>query len=406
MSSQGARRAILIALPFIDVLTEIGVASAFPQLRAAYGSAFRASLVVAVSPLFAVLTGWVWGALARRAPVTRVVPAAMLGWALVTIALGLAVGMFAVALVLRALQGAFSAGFAALPFIVFTRHAEDERERAKAFGTLETAVSAGAILAPVSVGTLLATAPQAVLTALGGAMLALLVPWVRAEGGARVAGRGAGAAPVPTHAAPVAGPTAGDLLPGPAIARRVLVPTAFAAGIALELGALETLIPTVVEDTFGSVLGGKVTTMAFELAVVAGILLKARWPAVGRRVPLALALVVGGAYAAAAAPEIVGARASALAAVGFMVLAGGPIGAAVTMGNEYAAARVEGAEDVGMGLYSTLRITGSFLGPLFMNIRYPGVLAALAVGAMVCAALVRRDAGTTRAGEYAHGDHR
>jgi MFS family permease len=336
----------------------------------------------------------------------------------VTIALGRAVEAFAVALVLRAFQGIFSAGFAALPFIVFTRHATGERERTRSFGTLETAVSAGAILAPVSVGTLLASAPQTVLVALGGAMLVFAVLWLRAESGPRTSGRGGGAGRGPSHtapaAAPAAGPAAGDLLPGTAVARRVLVPTAFAAGIALVLGAFETLIPTVVEDTFGSVFGGKATTMAFELAVVAGILLKARRPAVRRRVPLVLALVVGTAYVATAAvppaavgaPNIVGAPASTVAAVGLMVLGGAPIGAAVTMGNEYAAARVEGAEDVGMGLYSTLRITGSFLGPLFMNIRYPAVLAALAVVSVVCAALVRPGATGARSGGDVYGNHR
>ncbi len=403
MSSSAIRRGILVALPFIDVLTEIGVASAFPQLRSAYGTAFRASLVVAMSPLFAVLTGWLWGALARRAPMVRIVAAAMAGWGLVTVTLGLTVGTFAVALVLRALQGAFSAGFAALPFIVFTRHAQDKRERTKSFGTLETAVSAGAIFAPISVGTLLASAPHTVLAALGGTMVVFVGLWVRDAPGSWTLGRRAGPGPASSHA----GPAPGGVVPGPSIARRVLVPTAFAAGIALVLGAFETLIPTVVEDAFASVIGGKVTTMAFELAVVAGILIKARRPAVGRRLPLVLALVVGVAYAAeVGAPELVGAQISTLAAVGFMALAGGPIGAAVTMGNEYAAARAEGAEDVGMGLYSTLRITGSFLGPLFMNIRYPAVLASLAAVSIVCALLVRRDAGTTRTGDHVHGDNR
>lgn len=314
MSSTAARRAILVLLPFVDVLTEIGIASAFPQLRAAYGSAFQASLMVAVSPLFAVLTGWLWGALAKRASIGRVVGGAMLGWAAVTMILGLTIGRFVPALALRALQGTFSAGFVALPFIVFARHARGERERTKSFGTLETSASAGAIVAPVSVGAVLAVAPQTVLIVLGGVMLVVVVPWLRGA---------------PTGADVPPGPE-GEMPPGRVIARRVFVPTVFAAGIALVLGAFETLIPTVVEDTFGS------------------------------------------------------------------VLAGFPVGAAVTMGNEYAAARVEGSEDVGMGLYSTLRITGSFLGPLFMNIRYPAVLAALAAVALACAGLVRAGAGSHR----------
>ncbi len=395
MSSTALRRAILVLLPFIDVLTEIGIASAFPQLRAAYGSALRASVVVAVSPLFAVLTGWLWGAIARRTAIGRVVAGAMVGWAVVTIILGLVFTTFLPALILRALQGTFSAGFAALPFIIFARHASGEHERTKSFGTLETSVSAGAIIAPVSVGAVLAVAPQVVLPALGGVMLFSVVLWLRGapigSGSAQAAGAGARApSGSPAGVAPRPG---GEIPPGTVVARRVLVPTVFAAGIALVLGAFETLIPTVVEDTFGSVLGGKAVTMAFELTVVAGILLKARRPGVRATLPLVLAAVVGTAYLVAVWPASPNGAAAVTAAVAaLMVLAGFPVGAAVTMGNEYAAARVEGAEDVGMGLYSTLRITGSFLGPLFMNIPYPAVLAALAAVALACASLRSIDA--------------
>ncbi len=80
----GVRTAVLAMLPCVDVITEIGVASAFPQLRAAYGSLFRASVVVSVSPLFAVLTGWICGVLAGRLTMKRTVALAMSGWAVVT----------------------------------------------------------------------------------------------------------------------------------------------------------------------------------------------------------------------------------------------------------------------------------------------------------------------------------
>ncbi|MFP4206723.1 MAG: MFS transporter [Spirochaetaceae bacterium] len=375
-------QAILVALPFVDVLTEIGFASAFPQLRGAYGSTIRASLAVAVSPLFAVLSGWLWGALVRRIPTRRVVTGAMLGWALVTSLLGIVVERFVAALFLRALQGLFSAGFAALPFIVFARRARGDRERAKSFGALETSVSAGAILAPVSVGTMLATAPQAVLRILGVLMFLLLLVWLR------VTPRGH-----PPHASAHGSP---KTLQAVAVARRVLMPTAFAAGVALVLGTFETLIPTVVEEDAGSVLVGKSVTMAFELAVVAGILWKARRPAVTARLPLVLAAAIAVAYLALPWPGV----------PGIMLLAGFPVGAAVTMGNEFAAARVEGAEDVGMGLYSTLRITGSFLGPLFMNITYPAVLAALAAVSLACAGLVYPGAHKGRNREAACGNYR
>ena len=49
------------------------------------------------------------------------------------------------------------------------------------------------------------------------------------------------------------------------------------------------------------------------------------------------------------------------------------------MGNELAARSMRGFETTGMGVYATLRITGSFVGPLFLTIPFPLVLAVLAV---------------------------
>ena len=423
----GVRTAVLVALPCVDVITEIGVASAFPQLRAAYGSVFRASVVVSVSPLFAVVTGWIWGMLANRVTLKRVVAPAIGGWSVVTVALGAGIAVFEAALVLRALQGVFAAGFAALPFIALSRDTRNEHDRAKRMGMVEVSISAGAIAAPVTVGTLLAVAPQAVLSALGGGALVLLGLWLWAaeerdgalerEAQAAASERGSAVTPGPgaatqhgepdrqhpaaatQHGEPAGGDSAaagGSVVaggragaPGPGgmhIARWVMLPTLFASGIALILGAFETLIPTVAEDVFDSVMAGKSVTMAFEVAVVCGIVYKARRPGIALHVPLLVAGVIGAAYVFAGS------------AVWLMVFAGLPVGAGVTMGNEYAAASVAGFEEVGMGLYSTLRITGSFLGPLVMNVAYPHVLLLLAAVSLACGGLLLpgrgRDHGT------------
>ncbi len=151
--------------------------------------------------------------------------------------------------------------------------------------------------------------------------------------------------------------------------------------MALVLGTFESLIPTVSEEWFGSVLAGKSMTMAFELAVVGGIVFKTRRPGVHLRVPAVLSAVI--AASCFVEPWLFGGS-----AIWLMVIAGLPVGAGITMGNEYAAASVAGFEEVGMGLYSTLRITGSFLGPLFLNVAYPQVLLALSAVSLGCVGLV------------------
>lgn len=382
MTRAGVRRAVLVALPCVDVMTEIGLASAFPQLRAAYGSVLHASVVVSAGPLFAVLTGWIWGALARRLWMKRSVALAMSGWAVVTAGLGMSIDVFMGALILRALQGIFAAGLAALPFIALSRESNSARDRARGMGVLEVSISAGAIAAPISVGTLLAVAPGFVLPALGFVTVGLLALWLAAGGDAAGARVSAVNEAVADAGVPV---TAGREHAGQPwslrLARWVMLPTFFASGIALILSASESLIPTVAEALFDSVVIGKTLTMAFELAVVCGIVLKARRPGVRYGVPLLLSVLIAASF-------LMGWYGSAGPAIWLMVIAGFPVGAGVTMGNEYAASNLVGFEEVGMGLYSTLRISGSFLGPLVLNVAYPGVLLVLAAVSLGCACLV------------------
>ena len=150
---------------------------------------------------------------------------------------------------------------------------------------------------------------------------------------------------------------------------RILVPTVYASAVALVLGAFETLIPTVGEEYADSVLFGKLMTTAFEITVVAGILLKTRRPGIRPALSLLLAAGLTAGYAAAQLT---------LTVIILMIALGLFIGLQITMGNEYASHTVRGFEESGMGLYSTLRGSGSFLGPLFMNFGFPLILPMLA----------------------------
>ena len=393
---------ILLGLPFLDVVAEIGLASAFPQLRGLYGSAFRASIVVSMSPLLAVAAGWFWGGSVSRRGLNPVFRWAAAGWVASVALLAVTIDLFAAALAARALQGFFSAGFAALPFIAVTRASSSQEIRARLFGRIETAVSAGAILAPISLGLAFSSAPRLSLAGLAVAALLFFGVSLRAGRPAESeAARGrrhraaerreetrptraeTAAPPRPETARPSetppgpqpARPTSSERAPAAAshgganhVHRLVLLPALFAALVAAQLGALETLIPLLGEQWRGSVAAGKGLTMLFEVAVVIGIVRKGIRPGVHALWTVGIALVLTSAYMLASTPSV---------AIVLLVAAGFPVGAAVTMGNELAGMRVAGSEEVGMGLYATLRITGSFAGPLFMNIPYPALLLGL-----------------------------
>lgn len=362
-------RFLLLFVPFIDVVTEVGIASAFPQWRELFGSSFRASVFLAVGPLAVVAVGWVWGGLAKRFSLSTALSAATIGWASATLVLGFFVINFGAALALRAAQGCFAAGFAALPFVGFTVRNADPAQRTKHLGHVEVAVSAGAIAAPVGMGTALAIDPAVPLFAAG--TLVLLI----GLGSFRLRRPAPEPEPEPKQTPERAGaaPLARSKL-------YVLVPTAFAAITALHLGALEALIPTVGERFFGSVAVGKGAATAFELAVVCGILLKARREGPSKGLPI----VLSGLFLAVWAFSP-----SGTAALALLVFIGIPVGAQVTLGNEIAARSVGGFEEKGMGVYSTLRVSGSFAGPLFMNFGFPWLLLALAAVSAASVFLVR-----------------
>lgn len=255
---------LLLGLPCLDVITEIGLASAFPQLLTLYGSLFRASVVISMGPLLSVGGGWFWERVALGRNLDRVFRWATIGWAASVALLAVAIDLFAVALLLRGVQGFFSAGFAALPFISAMRASGRREVGARVFGWIEASVSVGAILAPVSVGLAFSCAPQLSLLGLVVPALILLATTYFSDG-------------MPTSESSVMDSTVAPLpyldtsrddLPHSiglgryegAAHRLIFVPAPFAALIATQLGAVETLIPLLGEKWHGSVLVSKVMT--------------------------------------------------------------------------------------------------------------------------------------------------
>ena len=351
-------------LPLLDVLTEVGFASAYPQLLTWYGTSLRASSVVAVGPLAAVATGWIWGRIVRRRGLGSAVRHAVLGWSTAVLFMAAGLDSFVVMITARVLQGGFAAGFAAIPFIAATTfgHGDGNRSlRARRMSRIEVAASIGAISGPVTVGSGMILAPRVTLVVVALVpVFALIASWRRL--GAAFPNRPAG---TPNPGAP---PHSARHIPRRL--HRLLLPVLYASIVGLLLSALELLVPTVVEARTARPLLGKVAAMAFEIAVVVGVIIKARLTGVSRWVPVLLSAMIASSFVAASNLAVL---------VAILLFVGFGVGAQVSMGNELAARSMRGFETTGMGVYATLRITGSFVGPLFLTIPFPLVLAVLAV---------------------------
>ncbi|TVR73118.1 MAG: MFS transporter [Spirochaetaceae bacterium] len=358
---------VTVFVPLIDVLTEVGFASAYPQLLAWYGTSLRASSIVAVGPLATVTTGWMWGRIVRRRGLTNAMWLAVFGWSGAVLVMAAGLDLYAVMIAARALQGGFAAGFAAIPFIGVTaleqsHSAGSSRSlRSRRMSRIEVAASIGAISGPITVGSGMVLAPRGTLVTIALIpVVVILVLW-----------RGKGA---PTaDGTPTADSPRSNAHPQPSKRRRIhrlLLPVLYAAMVGLVLSAFELLVPTIVEERTTRPLVGKLAAMAFEVAVVAGVMIKARRTGVYWWLPVLVAALTALGFVVAPGLSVLMAI---LLAVGF------GIGAQVSMGNELAAQSMRGFETAGMGAYATLRITGSFAGPLFLTISYPFVLLALAV---------------------------
>lgn len=352
---------LILVLPFIDVLTEVGLASAYPQLYDRYESTLRASTVIAAGPLAAVLSGWLWGLITRRYGIRFALYAAVLGWSGAVVAMALTLDSFAPMVAARVVHGAFAAGFAAVPFIAVTALSSDHGMRTHKMSRIEIAASVGAISGPLMVGSGIVLAPRFTLLTVAAVPAVFILLHLLVIEPHELTGDRAPAESSPSDANAQTRMKAGFSL-------RILLPVAYASLVALVLSAFESLVPTVTEMLTGAPLLGKTLTVAFEITVVLGIAVKARHPGVRRMLPVSVAAGLALSLIVADLPVVL---------LTCLVVLGFGIGAQVTMGNELAAQTVRSSGEHGMGIYSTLRITGSFMGPLFLSIPFPAVLGAL-----------------------------
>jgi len=368
----------LLMLPLLSVLTQVGLTASFPQLREFYGSVLRASTFIAVMPFAAMCTGTIWGVVVRKIGLNASVLLSLGGWSLTIVLYSFLLPIFPVVIALRALQGVFDAGFAALPLVAGSRPGFSERERVRYLGLFETLATVGAIAGPLAMGSVFLFSPRGALWAVAGLGLLTIVFFAlrrpeerRKRAGLRAAAAGTGA------------PRKRRLEPETHrhFSFRILLPAAFAVSALVLLVAAETFIPVAVEARYGSPLLGKLVVTIYEAVVVVGVMGKARIPGVRRFIPLALGACFGVSYLAR--------DVTPLLAAGMLLSAVG-IGLALTMGNEFAARTSAGFEEHGMSLYASLKISGGFIGPYFAAFGFPFVLLPLGALSLVSTLFLRR----------------
>ncbi|AFG37112.1 MFS transporter [Spirochaeta africana] len=349
---------LLYLLPFIDVLTEVGLATAYPQLKHIYNSPLQASSLIAVGPLAAVTTGWCWGPFVRRYGVKTGMVTALLIWSAALGGMSVLLAQYPAALLLRLLHGFGGAGMAAVPFIAAATRSTHTATQSRRMGRIELSASLGAISGPLVFGSAMVLSPRLALTGVAGTGMALfgtiLLAVPRSQPPSREKpAKPATAVPVLQHMAPA---------------------ILYAIIAACLLSALETLIPTAAESATDSALAGKIAAALFEAIVLAGILYQSRQIHPDTRAGGLLAIAFSCLLLSVVLPGE-----AWLPMVLLLILSGLWVGRMVAGGNQFAARRAQNAAARGMGLYSTIRISGSIIGPMLMNLPTAGLFATLAI---------------------------
>lgn len=367
----------LIILQLTSVLAHVGIASGYPQLRELYDSAVLASSFLAAVPLSAMLLGFIWGPIVRRIGLRASILLAVSGWSLTFALLGVFGAVPAAGIALRALHGVFDVAFVSLPLAVATRRLTDSGERRRFFGLFETSASIGAIIGPLTVGSLmLISLPWAFLALAAVGPAYLLYAWPKLP---------RRAAATTAESAPAASESGGAASGAPEAPRRrvapiVLVPSLYAISVLILISASEAFVPEYVETSLGAAWLGKLAVAVYEMLVIAGVMLKTRLSGYRPGAPLLTGLVFGIGFLVSQS-EVFVLPLLALSAVG--------IGMSLTMSHEFAAHTVGANAEGGMTTYASLRISGGIVGPYVAALGFPLLLLPLAAVSLVSAPLLR-----------------
>jgi MFS family permease len=347
----------LLGFPFLSVFVQVGLSSAFPQLRDLYQSDILAGTALAAAPLAALLIGPFWGVPIRRFGERPVIAAAA---ALATLSM-LAQAAFlpspAAMITSRFFFGLADSALVAAILVSGSKAGLSPAAERTYFSLFETFASSGAIAGPLLLGSAFVFAPRLTL-AVSGALFGVYL--------AGSFSRLRSFPPAPPHMRRKVSP-------------RLIAPTAFAVAMLSVLVAFEVYVPSFVEAQTANPVLGKLVVTVFEGLVVLGTVLKARIPGLPLAVPLLCFAAIGIAYLVSASLPLL-ALLAGVTAVG--------LGLSLSLGNEYASAVTAGYEESGMTVYSAFKISGNFFGPYIPAIGFPVLLLPLSALALVATGLV------------------
>ena len=323
----------LVILPFLSVFFQVGILSSGPQLQQMYENAFYTSTFIAITPLVTMIFGSLWGPILKILGERKTFGIALLGWILSVILITIFLSNPILGIVFRGMQGIFDAVFFSIALAGVSKSQIEGNLKAKYYGAIEFMASFGSIVGPLIIGTGFVFNPKYVLilVIVSVSLYAILgyksIENIKIESMETKKGK---------------------------FSPKIFLATFFGIVILSTIVSNQAVLPGFGEDSFNSPIVGKILVSVFGAFIMLGNMLKHKIKGVRYWIPMIASVMLFIAYIFINFVFVY---------LLFTMITGFLLGLSLTMSSEYASKLSKGFEETGMTVYSSLRISGNFIGP-------------------------------------------
>jgi MFS family permease len=332
----------ILALPFLQVFVQVGIASSFPQLAEIFGSTLLASTFIGITPLVSILFGSYWGKILEQKGESKTFLYSMALWSTALYLSGMSLKLPMLAIVFRAIQGIADSALFSNALTVISKSNLSAKEQTKYFGLVEFLASFGAVMGPLVIGTGFIYMSQYILMTVGIILfIATLILYKQLP-------------VIEIHPEKVKKQVT-------KFSPRIFLAAFFGIFTLAVIVGFQATMPLFIEKYVNNPVFGKIYISIFALSLMIGNLLKHKVNGVKIWIPLA-----------SFATLILSMFASSISMYLFLMLiiiSGLFLGLSLTMSSEYASYLSVGFEEKGMAVFSAFRISGNFFGP-YLSIFY------------------------------------
>lgn len=332
----------ILALPFLQVFVQVGIASSFPQLTNIFGSSLLASTFIGITPLVSILFGSFWGKILEQKGESKTFLYSMALWSTALYLSGISLKLPILAIVFRAIQGIADSALFSNALTVITKSGFSPKEQTKYFGLVEFLASFGAVMGPLIIGTGFIYMSHYILMTIGVILfIATLIIYKQL--------------PVIEISEKVIKKQVTKFSP------RIFLAAFFGIFTIAVIVGFQATMPLFVENYVNNPVLGKIYISIFALSLMLGNLFKHKVSGVRLWIPLSTFLTLMIALFVNSF--------SMFLFLFLIVIAGFFLGLSLTMSSEYASYLSTGFEEKGMAVFSAFRISGNFFGP-YLSIFY------------------------------------